>query len=246
MIQSISQVTSLSRPQYLTLLDIIYDNFAYYLKLQSEKLEAWCITNVLRTTHKIISKPLHYLYSIHATVPNELVNIKKGRYLIIANHRERIDAYLLLATLPYPVFEELLPIRMFTANVYLSHLWQRVLFRLTGCFRAYSMEGKLSGLKGGLHLSDKGQSLLMFPQGRRMKQDTPKDVKIGPAYLALKRNFTILPVHITYKGSGRKSTQIIWGKPCSISEFDNKDNMEELAVDIFKRVITLPKEKYDK
>lgn len=239
MIQSISQVTSLSEPQYLTLLRIIYANFAYYLKLQSEKLEVKCITLVLKTTHKSIATLLRHMYSIQATIPREILQLEKGRYLIVANHRKRIDSYLILSTLPYSVYKDLLPIRFFTANVYLSNLWQRILFRLTGCFRAYSVEGKLSGLKGGLQLSDKGHSLFIFPQGKRIKNDSIKDVKVGPAYLAEKRNFTILPVHIAYEASGTKSTRIVWGKPFTSAELNKRENLEELSQDIFKKVLEL-------
>ncbi len=52
-IQSISLETSLSRTQFLTVLGIIYDNFAYYLKLQTVKLETWYVTviSLIETKH---------------------------------------------------------------------------------------------------------------------------------------------------------------------------------------------------
>lgn len=235
-IQSISQITSLSRPRYLIVLDIAIDNLLYYVKTKREILEANIIKSVLLTTYILVSGFFRRFYRVNVMLPKEYFNLKSDRYLIVANHHKAIDPYLILATLPYNSFKSLLPIRFFTANIYLQRWWQRIFLQAFGSFMAYSVENKLSGVKGGLYLSDKGQSLLIFPEGKRVAPKSKAEPKIGIAYLARHRDFTILPV---YKGYMNKKTRINWGKPFKVSDKMKSKDLNTLAKLIFDRVLQL-------
>lgn len=235
-IQSISQITSISHPKYLIILDIVIDNFLYYVKTKREILEVFVIRSVLLTTYVITSRIFRSHYQVEIKLHNEVLNLKPNRYLIVANHRRAIDPYLILATLPFNSFKSLLPIRFFTANIYLKRLWQRALLEAFGSFRAYSVESKLSGVKGGLYLSDRGQSLFIFPEGKRNRQRSKNELKIGVAYLAQRRDFTILPVLINYVG---KKTIINWGEPFGIDHKTKTEDLNKLTKLIFNRVLQL-------
>lgn len=183
-IQSIAQITSISGPKYLIILAIVIDNFLYYVKTKREILEVFIIRSVLLTTYVLASRIFRSYFNVESKLHNDVLDLKPNRYLIVANHQSAVDPYLILATLPFNSFKSLLPIRFFTANIYLKRWWQRAFLEAFGSFRAYFVEGKLSGVKGGLYLSDRGQSLLIFPEGKRNRQNSKIELKIGVAYLA--------------------------------------------------------------
>lgn len=239
-IQSISQITSISRPRYLIILDITIDNFLYYVKTKREILEANIIKLILITTYIVASNILRLLFQVKATTPKTLFSLKNGRYLIVANHHRAIDPYLILSTLPFSSFKSLLPIRFFTANIFFQRWWQRIFLQVFGSFRAYSVEDKLSGVKGGLYLSDRGQTLLIFPEGKRVAPNSKIEPKIGVAYLAKHRDFTILPVNISYTN---RNTIINWGMPFKINIEAESEDLNTLTRTIFNRVLQLSAQK---
>lgn len=236
-IQSVTQIRSISRPRYLILLEILLDNYSYYLKTRRAIVEGYIVTTVLTLTYISISRFLRWYYHADIKIPRELSNIKNDRYIIVANHHKAIDPYLILATLPFRIYRTLLPIRFFTANVFLKHWWQRCFLLAFGSFRAYSTEGKISGVKGGLQLSDRGESLFIFPEGKRVRTNSKVELKIGVAYLAQRRDFIFLPVYVQYsKAPSRKKTQIAWGKPFKIDYEMKNEELNKLTEYIFKRV----------
>ena len=235
-IQSIAQITSISRPKYLIILDIVIDNFIYYVKTKREILEVFIIRSVLLSTYIIASRIFRLYFNVESKLHKEVLNLKPDRYLIVANHRSAVDPYLILATLPFNSFKSLLPIRFFTANIYLKRWWQRFFLMSFGSFRAYSVESKVSGVKGGLYLSDMGQSLLIFPEGKRNRYNSKVEPKIGAAYLAQRRDFMILPVSIDYVN---KKTKVTWGKPFRINDRLRTKDLNQLTRIIFNRVLKL-------
>lgn len=243
-IQSVSQITSISRPRALILLEIILDNHIYYLKTRRLIAEGLLVKAVLFATYITISRFLRWYYCAEITVPKKLLSIEKSRFLIVANHKRAIDPYLILATLPFDVYRTFLPIRFFTANVFLRYWWQRCFLLPFGSFRAYSTEGKVSGVKGALQLSDQGQSLFIFPEGKRVRNTKKVELKIGIAYLAQRRNFTIIPVHINYqKGSSKRKTLIRWGAPFKSSYDIQYEDLNVLTKKIFRKVQMLSAQK---
>ena len=235
-IQSITQITSISRPKYLIVLDIVIDNLLYYVKTKREILEVFIIKSVLLTTYILASRIFRLCFKVESKLHKEVLDLKPDRYLIVANHQKAFDPYVILATLPFNSFRSLLPIRFFTANIYLKRWWQRAFLMSFGCFRAYSVEDKVSGVKGGLYLSDQGQSLLIFPEGKRNRHNLKIELKIGTAYLAQRRDFVILPVFINYF---RGKANVNWGRPFKIDGKMKTKDLNELTETIFDRVLLL-------
>lgn len=236
-IQSVAQISSISCPRYEVILGILLDDCRYYLKTKKIIFEQAIIKMVLQFNYISLSRLLRWYYQIEIKLPKEVYGLKKDRYLIVANHRRMIDPYLILATLPAQAYDNLLPVRLFTANIFLKYWWQRCVMLPFGCFRAYSTEGKLSGVKGGLRLSDRGHSLFIFPEGKRVESNSRVEPKIGIAYLAQRRDFTILPVYINYiKNSFNKKTHISWGKPFRIENDMESEDLDKLTKHIFNKV----------
>ena len=123
-IQSVTQITSIYRPRYLIILDILTDNILYYLKTKTQIVEIFVIRYVLIVTYIFAAGLLKKIYGVETTSPRSLLALKLERFIIIANHHKAIDPYLILATLPFSTFLKLLPIRFFTANIFLKYWWR--------------------------------------------------------------------------------------------------------------------------
>lgn len=192
---------------------------------------------VLLVTYGIVYFPFRLIFNLKIKTPNEVKILPKQRYLIVANHRRKIDPYLILSTLPFNSFTKIFPIRFFTANIYLNHYWQRIFMLPFGCFRAYSIEGKLSGVQGGLILSDRNQTLFIFPEGKLVTNDEKPKLKPGIGRLIKARNFKIIPVFIKYSN---RETYVLWGKPFIVPQaIIEKENEQFVTEYIFKRVLEL-------
>lgn len=192
---------------------------------------------VLLVTYGIVYLPLRLLFNLKIKTPNELKTLSKQRYLIVANHRRKIDPYLILSTLPSKSFFVLLPIRFFTANNYLKHWWQKMAMFPFGCFRAYSTEGKLSGVQGGLILSDRNQTLFIFPEGKIVTNSGKPRLKPGVGRLLKARDFKIIPVFIKYT---QRKTYILWGEPFAVAQSIIKKESEQYITEYaFKKVLEL-------
>lgn len=191
---------------------------------------------LLILTHLFIAKLFVKCFNVQAEIPDELRNLPRGRYLIVANHPKRFDPWVIIYSLSIKTYHNLLPIRFFTANKYLDRWWLLPYLLIHGCFRAYKVENKISGVKGGLLFSDQGHSLFIFPEGKVNFNQEEVRPKIGIAYLAKSRNFTILPVQVKYQKNTNTEIKVIWGKPFKTEVFANHDNLDDLAETIFNYV----------
>lgn len=189
-----------------------------------------------KLTHRVASYFLRRVFRLHGKVSPELFQLQKGRYIIVANHIWKRDPYIIFAVLPYRIFTKLLPVRFFTANKYMSFWWQKIVLIPFGCFKAYSTEKELSGVKGAIRLSDIGQTLFIFPQGERVNTMKKISLKTGIAYLIKNRNYLILPVKINNSNSG---THIIWGTPFSLSTAIKAKSYDAITDIIFSKVKSL-------
>ena len=91
-------------------------------------------------------------------------------------------------------------------------------------------------MKGSLLFSDQGYSLVIFPEGKMVFEQEHVKPKLGIAHLAKSRNFTILPVHISYEKNLKDGIKVKWGKPFKSKEFAEHENLDELAETIFDQV----------
>src|SRR3989344_1730022 len=235
-IGSISHINSSSRSRLFIIIEIVLGNWIYNLKKKRQRIENSIITGMLTMSHFIFAKFFVRHLNIRIEMPEELRNLSKDRYLIVANHRKGIDPWVILFTLPYSTYRNLLSIRFFTANEYLDIWWLRPLLWINGCFRAYKVDNKISGVKGSLLFSDQGYSLVIFPEGKMVFEQEHVKPKLGIAHLAKSRNFTTLPVHISYEKNLKDGIKVKWGKPFKSKEFAEYENLDELAETIFDRV----------
>lgn len=229
-----TKTISWRQTQFVAVQDDFTRRFAGGLAKFVRWIERLGIRLVLVMTYVLLQVPLPWWFRIDTRfdLQNTFV-LHTDRLLIVANHQRACDPYVLLATLPWNIFWKLLPIRFFTANVYLSHWWQKVFLKPFGCFYAQSVSGKISGVKGGLLLSDEGNSLFIFPEGKRRRVGEARELKVGVGYLVKHREFVILPVEINY---GADRTTVHWKKAFHVPRRKREDDLDSLTKQIFARV----------
>jgi 1-acyl-sn-glycerol-3-phosphate acyltransferase len=107
--------------------------------------------------------------SIKVNKPLKVANINKP-VIIVANHRSKLDPFVIISYLPKELRSQLLPIRFMTANIYYFS-WQRPLMYLMGCFPSHPHKNfRNFGVDGAVNSLNKGYSMLIFPEGKRTKQ----------------------------------------------------------------------------
>lgn len=243
LIQSHTQIKSLRNNKYQILLNILYFNSVCQLIEIKRKLKVNIITSVLKFNYFTSTIILKNFFKIESSIDDEVLKITDKRILIVCNHYTKFDPYIILSELPYSLYKQLLPIRFFTANMYFRPKVASFFLKIQGCFRAKSVPNKTSGLKSGLNLSDQGHTLLMFPQGKRVKNSSEQEfVTIGPGYLTKYRNFTILPVYIEFgnKVPNEKRKVIArWGKPFKVKKEKLNDELHDISKQIMNEVFKL-------
>lgn len=193
------------------------------------------VAGVQKLTYGAVYWPFRLIFGLSALVHPDLVGLGTGRFLVVANHQAVLDGHMILSALPYAVFRQLVPIRFFCANVYLRLWWQKLLLGATGCFPAYATYEKLSGVGGGVMFSDAGNSLFIFPEGKRRGSTETVHLKPGVGRLVKKRGFVILPVYIK---RGRR-TSVRWGKYFRVPKVVRSKTEESVTEYVFDKVLQL-------
>lgn len=145
----------------------------------------------------------------------------KKQCLIIANHRNYLDAFLVCAAFPFKYYLGKKPIRFMALRKF-CHIYTLGWF--IGPLGAYPIDQGINdtniSLTPTFKLIKKGQNILIFPEGGRQFDGNPGITKRGIAHLTRETNLPILPVAI--KGSlgikphlfflRRKNVEIEFGK----------------------------------
>lgn len=139
--------------------------------------------------------------------------------LIIANHRSLCDSWLVGASLPF--HSAFFPVRYIGGskfspplNIFYSIGIISFIYRIFGALvlpREGAFEEKIKPI---IALIEKGETVLMFPEGRRHHHDGIGEFKKGAAEIALRTGVFVLPVaHRTIADTGRKKTILTFGEP---------------------------------
>lgn len=169
-----------------------------------------------------------------------------GPIIITANHPSLLDPFLIgLSFWPWHSFQ---PFYFMTADGLIKSPIGPLL-RAWGAFSVNRGKGLEYSLKKPQELLDKKQSVLIFPQGKRVNNNQKEKIKIGAAVLALRNHSPILPIKIIdpFPGSllklflRKRKIQIIIGQPYYLSnliqeqDFSREDYFP-LAEIIFEKI----------
>lgn len=152
-----------------------------------------------------------------------------ANHIIISNHINSIDPFLIVAHFTKKEFDSVIPLRTMTANKYLYGKWYSPLLRLIGCFPASEHKpGQLHGLSAALEYA-KDSSLLIFPEGRRTTVIKEGRLHSGAAVIANQTDLPVLPIFIAQKQEGKKKKfYLVRGEPFSAHGMDINQMMEKV------------------
>ena len=156
----------------------------------------------------------------------ENLNTVKGNMIIASNHTNQLDPLLIVACLPF--FSRHIPL-MFASrekDFYAKSGWKRLVyggtfFRLMGSYPMYGgLHNYERALRNHLEFARKGESICIFPTGKRRNGITPT-AKGGVGYLMHATNLPIIPLKIEgIEGmswhsvwTGKHKVTVTFGKP---------------------------------
>lgn len=180
----------------------------------------------------------------------EVIN---GPVIFIANHRSKLDPYILSTAIPFKFHKNILPFRFATTITYMKKPLLRPWLKLWGCFAIAPRSGSLEEvLKPALKiLKFRDQSMVYFPEGKIVKAGEHRSARPGVAYLAKHSKWLIIPVGVN--GSNnlsfikfftfKKRVSVHFGQPFYYHEIASPDeDLVKVAQRMMERVNKLVNE----
>lgn len=119
------------------------------------------------------------------------------RYVIAATHNNAIDPFVIMRHLTYGVYTQLIPVRFFAYNKLLDKPYGRLL-RALGSFPASDHPRFTSGLDAALLYMESGQTVQIFPEGKRNRGNLVP-ARSGVAVLANQKNTQVILANIVWE-----------------------------------------------
>jgi 1-acyl-sn-glycerol-3-phosphate acyltransferase len=121
------------------------------------------------------------------------------RYLFVANHQSRLDAFALFAKVPHKTQSQISPIRYMTAgSIFYSWLWP--VLKGCGCFPTRKKsDTSYSAVDQSLAYLNEGQNVFIFPEGQRtLRRDSNPRNGVQRIIQEYKGELTIVLVHVEW------------------------------------------------
>ncbi|MBT9163191.1 MAG: 1-acyl-sn-glycerol-3-phosphate acyltransferase [Chloroflexi bacterium] len=154
---------------------------------------------------------------------------RKGPLIVVANHLSMIDPPLISASVPRRIF--------FMAKEELFRSRGGAFVRWLGAFPVRRGTPDRRAIRQAMKVLERGQTLGMFPEGKRSPNHQMNEAEFGVAMIALRSGVSILPVGIcgseNVKGPGficqRPSITVTIGQPFSLPRNESKLTREQLV-----------------
>ena len=117
------------------------------------------------------------------------------------------------------------------------------LIKKLGAFPIHRGSGDVAALKTAFKILDSERTMLIFPEGGRVKKGEKRRAKTGVAMIAQKKCVPVVPVFIDgdYKWMGKIT--VIYGNPISFEEYRNVklsgEKIQEIADGVLNKIYSL-------
>jgi len=144
---------------------------------------------------------------------------RSGPYILSSNHQSYLDAVILVSVLPSPVFDKVFAVG--TSDIF----GQGFMLRLARSLRVVVVDpdaNLIPAMRAGAFGLRQGRALILYPEGERSIDGTPRAFKKGAAILSIHMQAPIVPVAIEgfYEAwprnrpfQGFKPLSIVFGDP---------------------------------
>lgn len=160
----------------------------------------------------------------------------EGGTILAVNHRSNWDPLAVWATCPrqlaFMAKSELFKFKPFGA-----------LLKALGVFPVHRGKGDVSAVKTALTILKQEKPMVIFPEGRRVREGERCEIKPGVTMLATHAKVPIIPVRITGKYHLFHKITVIYGEPIYLDEYYGEkltvEKMQALSQSIMQRVYAL-------
>ncbi len=161
---------------------------------------------------------------------------KEGPAILAMNHTSNQDPIMAALTCPrqlrFMAKSELFDIKIFGG-----------LIRSLGAFPVHRGKGDLAAIKAAFNIFKKGEVMLMFPEGGRVKNSEHRKAKPGVALIAQKSGVPVIPVNISGKFRFMNRITVTYGKPISFEEYKglrmSGEEIQKLADGVLENIYSL-------
>ena len=147
-------------------------------------------------------------------IPND------GGVMITPNHTSNWDPALIGSIYPKKVHF------MAKAELFKNKFFGTVLKAL-GAFPIARGGVDIESIKTAIRLLKSGETVIIFPHGRRIKQNEDVPIKEGAVMIALRSKVKIVPVYISGEYKFRHKITVRFGAPVDYSEYTGKITVEK-------------------
>lgn len=166
-----------------------------------------------------------------------------GAFILAVNHKSNFDPAVAAVYCPRKLTF------MAKEELFENPLFGGLIKRL-GAFPISRGRGDVGAIKSAFSILKSGNVLLMFPQGRRMKNGARGTAQTGVAMIAHKMKVPVVPMCISGKYGFMKKINITFGKPLEFTEFYNKkldsEELHALAEKVLDNILIHDTEVYEK
>ena len=156
---------------------------------------------------------------------------KDETIIIIANHSTTWDFLLAPAVFDLKTFYKITPFTYMTANYFMKIPLLSAWLRLNGSFPAKPLKHYAYGLDAARHHLKSGRSVVIFPEGTRVRSDQPVRIRSGARVLAQELNISLLPVYLHFSTKTRfpwRKVTVVAGSPFKIGNMTNEQMMDHV------------------
>ena len=168
------------------------------------------------------------------------ISIKKP-VLIIANHRSKLDPFIILSAMGWKNFLKFYPWRFPLAKSLAEKWWIKWPSWYIGCYQIEGRGDLDKSLEETFRAIDKEYSIVFFPEGKMTLKDEISKTKKGIGHICLKRDVYLLPVKIDHVGFTKRTrrgkitrSSITFGNMIDskfIRENNEPENLHEVIMD---------------
>ena len=188
--------------------------------------------------YKVLVKVLRFLllFAFRIKFTGRENIIKEGPFILAVNHKCLLDPILAGIACPRQLSF------MSKAELFKNKLFGAFISKL-GAFPVHRGAGDINALKTAFKILKSGGAMLIFPEGRRVKNGQRVRAKSGVAVIAQKMNVPVIPVHIDGEYKWMNKIHVRIGEPISFEEHAGKklsnEELQAIAESVLDTIYNL-------
>lgn len=163
---------------------------------------------------------------------------EQGGAIFAVNHRSNWDPVIVAMTSPRRMSF------MAKSELFKNKLFGALLRRL-GAFPVHRGKGDIGAIKTALSILKGGEIMIIFPEGKRVRDGEKTDIKPGVAMIATHAKVPVVPVSVTGRYRWMHKITVSYGEPIYLDEYYGEklsiEKLTEISTSIMNRVYSMGK-----